>query len=278
MSISFPSPLVKALRSRELALVVGSGLSLGADVHGNFPKWKELPQRLLDVCEDQGLLDAAQLKAKRDLFKSRQRLEQMLAELGALKADLGRAYQKALTDIFRPANAAPGSAHHAVAQLGVRAILSTNYDPLLELTRETQHRQAYTWKESANALGDLHSGRNVLLKIHGTAERSDTVVMTEGEYSDVRKDLSYQAVLSHLLHQFTCLFIGYGMNDPLDLDLVLKWNADAFKTASRRHYALLKDPPDTDVDRYDREYNVQVISYDDYAQLPHILDQLRTAP
>jgi WD40 repeat protein len=278
MSVSFPPPLVKVLRSRELALFVGSGLSLGADVQGNFPTWKQLPQLLIDACERLGRLDATRAKARRDLFTGHHRLETMLSDLGSLKTILGRDYQRALTDIFRPANAAPGAAHRAMAQFEVRAILTTNYDSLLELTPEAQHRQLYTWMESEKALGDLESGRNVLLKLHGTAERSETVVMTADEYSSVRADPSFRAVLSHLLQRFTCFFIGYGMNDPQDLDLVLKWNADAFRSATRRHYALLKDPLDNDIDRYDREYNVQVIPYDDYAQLPLILQQLRTAP
>ncbi|MFE8603750.1 SIR2 family NAD-dependent protein deacylase [Archangium violaceum] len=157
-------------------------------------------------------------------------------------------------------------------------MLTTNYDSLLERFQEAQHRQAYTWKESDLALNDLKSGRHVLLKVHGTAERHDTVVMTESEYRDVRSNPSYRAVLGHLLQGYTFLFLGYGMNDPLDLDLVLKWNAEAFKSAARRHYALLKDPSDSDRDRYEREYNVRVIAYSDHAQLPAILEELqRTA-
>ncbi|HZH17115.1 MAG TPA: SIR2 family protein [Archangium sp.] len=277
MSVSFPKPVLEACRSQSLALFIGSGLSLGRDVKGSFPTWSQLPHRLLDACERLGSLDEQVIQARRGLFSGRMRLEVMLADLGSLRAALDRDYQKALNDIFRPADAAPGAAHQAVARLGVRALLTTNYDPLLERLQEARHRQAYTWKESELALSDLESGRNVLLKVHGTAERHDTVVMTESEYRDVRSNPSYRAVLGHLLQGYTFLFIGYGMNDPLDLDLVLKWNADAFKSAARRHYALLKDPSDTDRDRYEREYNVRVIPYSDHAQLPAILEELQRA-
>ncbi|MFY0572661.1 SIR2 family protein [Archangium lansingense] len=277
MNIPFPKPVLEACRSRSLALFIGSGLSLGRDVKGSFPTWSQLPHRLLDACERLGSLDEQVIQARRALFTGRMRLEVMLADLGSLRAALDRDYQKALNDIFRPADAAPGAAHQAVARLGVRAILTTNYDPLLERLQEAQHRQPYTWKESDLALNDLESGRHVLFKIHGTAERHDTVVMTESEYRDVRSNPSYRSVLGHLLQGYTFLFIGYGMNDPLDLDLVLKWNADAFKSAARRHYALLKEPSDTDRDRYEREYNVRVIPYSDHAQLPAILEELQRA-
>ncbi len=82
-------------------------------------------------------------------------------------------------------------------------------------------------------------------------------------------------MLGYLLQKYTFLFIGYGMNDPLDLDLVLKWNADVFNSVARRHYALLKDPNASERDRYEREHNVKVIPYEDYAQLPIILDNLK---
>ncbi|WP_257461977.1 SIR2 family protein [Archangium lipolyticum] len=277
MSIQFPEPVLEAHRSNTLALFIGSGLSLGRDVKGGFPTWQQLPQRLLDACARWGAMDEQSIQARRALFKGRMRLEVMLADLGSLRSALARDYQKALNDIFRPADAAPGMAHQSVARLGARAILTTNYDSLLERVQETQHRQVYTWRESDLALNDLESGRHVLLKVHGTAERHDTVVMTEREYHEVRSNPSYRAVLSHLLQQYTFLFIGYGMNDPLDLDLVLKWNADAFKSAARSHYALLKDPSDNDRDRYEREYNVRVISYSDHAQLPAFLEELQRA-
>ena len=205
------------------------------------------------------------------------RLEVMLAELGSLRTALGRGYQDALNDIFRPENATPGLVHQRIAELGVSAILTTNYDPLIEELQETPRRHPYTWRESDLALNDLKKGRRVLFKIHGTAERHDTVVLTESEYDRVRSDKSYQGVLRHLLQEYTVLFLGYGMNDPLDLDLVLRWNAEVFKPAARRHYALLKDASGTDSDRYLREYNVQVMDYSKHEDLPAILEALRHA-
>lgn len=66
-------------------------------------------------------------------------------------------------------------------------------------------------------------------------------------------------------------------HDPFDIDMVLKWNAEVFHAAARRHYVLLKDASDTDSDRYLRDYNVQVIPYSDHSALPGILEALRGA-
>ncbi|NOJ93314.1 SIR2 family protein [Corallococcus coralloides] len=274
MSPLLPKPVHDAYRTNTLAICAGSGLSLGRDVQGDFPTWQELPKRLLDACERLDVLDAERIQNKRNFFKNCMRLENMLAELGSLRTALDRDYQRALNEIFRPVKSAPGSVHRALCRLGVRALLTTNYDSLIEEVGETPRRQVYTWNHADLALGDLRSSRKILFKIHGTAERHDTVIMTEREYHEVRANQSYRAVLSYLLQGHTFLFLGYGMNDPLDLDLVLKWNAEAFKSSAQRHYALMKDPSDSDRERYEREYYVRVIPYSDHSQLPDILEEL----
>jgi len=280
MDFSLPAPLLEAYRSKKLALCIGSGLSLSAGVQGHFPSWKDLPFRFIDACSRYGVADDRFIQSQHGLFDSSLSLEDMLAALGVLRSKLGRDfYQRALNDIFRPRDASPGAVHRIIAQLGVRAMLTTNYDGLIEEVSETPRRSVFTWMESAQALHDLKEERSMLLKIHGTAERADTVVLTELEYHRARADRSYQMVLSYLFQGYTFLFLGYGMNDPLDIDRVLKWNADCFGPASPRHYALMKQPSDKEPraqewDRFLREYNVQVLGFCQYGDLQLILEQL----
>ncbi len=282
MNFSFPPPLLEAYRAKKLALCIGSGLSLSQGVQGSFPTWKELPLRFLDACARYGVADSNVIQSHTNLFKSPMSLEQMLSMLGLLRTTLGQDfYQKALNDIFRPRDAKPGPVHQSVARLDIPAILTTNFDPLIELS-EPSSRPVYTWKESPQALHDLESDRPVLLKIHGTANRADTVVMAELEYHQARANQSYQAVLSYLFRGYTFLFLGYGMNDPLDIDLVLKRNTEYFGPAARRHYALMKEPSATEPrasewDRYQREFNIQVLGFRDYGDLAALVESIATA-
>jgi SIR2-like domain len=188
-----------------------------------------------------------------------------------------RKYQAALTAIFRPKMAKPGDVHQALVDLGVDVLATTNYDPLLEAAEGPPARTPYTWMESDKALGDIGEARKVLFKIHGTADREDTVVMTQAEYEKAAKDTSYQRVMSYLFQSYTFLLVGYGNNDPLDLDLVFELNVKAFGSATRTHYALMKDARQSDCDRWQRELNVRVIPYQDHAELPAILRKLRAA-
>jgi hypothetical protein len=122
---------------------------------------------------------------------------------------------------------------------------------------------------------DIQEGRKVLYKIHGTADRNETVVMTQTEYAKARDYQPYQRALVFLLQRYTFLLIGYGMNDPLDLDLVFELNATAFGSAGRTHYALIKGANPRECDRWRRDLNVQVVPYDDHAELPTILRAMR---
>ena len=221
---------------------------------------------------------AARIANKRGSFTSgRLALEDMLSELDTLRTSLVsvRKYQAALSAIFRPRTAAPGDVHRALVDLGVRILATTNYDSLLEAAQGPPLRTPFTWTESDKALGDIDEGRDVLFKIHGTADREDTVVMTQSEYEKASKDKSYPHGMSHLLQNYMFLFIGYGINDPLDLDLVFKRNVEAFGSATRGHCALMKDARQIDRDRWQRGFNVHVLPYQNHDDLPAILRQLR---
>jgi hypothetical protein len=135
-------------------------------------------------------------------------------------------------------------------------------------------RRVYTWQKAAQALEDIQSRRKVLFKIHGTAEDDDSVVMSRAEYHEVAKHGPYQWAMSFLLQNHVFLLVGYGINDPLDLDLLFGLNARDFGTAASTHYALMKDASPTDRDRWQREMNIQVVPYDDHGRLPAILRAL----
>ena len=276
--ITFPPPLVEAYKRDRLAVLFGSGLSIAGDVVGNFPRWKELPERLISEAARHGVLTAEQASAKRAYFRDGDlSLEKMLAELDTLKIALrgARKYQHALNALFRPKDAVPGDVHRALLELQLRILATTNYDELYEHVEGPPVRKAYTWKEADKVLSDIEDERRVLFKVHGTAESEESVVMTSSEYNDAAKHATYQRVLSHILQEYTFLLVGYGMNDPFDLDLVFLLNASSFGSVSRSHYVLMKDVSPSESDRWQREHNVHRVRYEKHEDLPAILRALR---
>ncbi|WP_437923409.1 SIR2 family protein [Sorangium sp. So ce291] len=277
-SFTFPLPVIEAYQQNKLAVLFGSGLSMARDVKGNFPRWSDLPERLLEQVEKHGALSVEQIDGVRRLFQSGYvSLKTMLNCLDLVKNALDevRKYRAAISAVFRPHIMAPGDVHRALAELDLGLLVTTNYDQLLEAVENSPVRAPYTWKESDGALSDINECRKVLFKVHGTAERDDTVVLTRSEYRSAAAHVPYQRTLSYLLQSFTFLLVGYGINDPLDLDLVFELNDGAFGAAARTHYALMNGVNPNDRDRWQRDLNVQVVPYQDHDDLPGILRALR---
>jgi|GEM_PF-3362587 len=270
-----PQDLITAVTDSELALFVGSGLSLGKDVHGDFPAWSQIPELLLDQCLRLGCANEEEIASRRNLFKNPKSLNNMLSDLDGVKELLGLKYQTALNQIFRPREAKCGTVHRAIEELGMAALLTTNYDQIIEQAGGPPDRTIYTWKEADYALADLKDDRKILLKIHGTAERKNTIILTSSEYGRLENDKSYRNIIQYLFQKFTFLFIGYGLNDPLDLDKRLKGTADVFKNGACTHYALLKQPRAEDQDRLLRDYNIKIISYHDHDEILSFILKLK---
>jgi hypothetical protein len=273
-TVPLPNRLIDAFRGGTLAPFLGAGASLSAGVAGDFPLWKDVPLRLLEEAARLGLVDPTFIDNKRRTFAAPMPLRTMLAELGVLKVALDRDYRDAMNRIFRPADAAPGPLHRALAELHCRLVLTANIDQLIEKSDPT--RQAFTWRQAPDLLSDLNDGRDVLFKVHGSVETLNSLVMTQDEYDTASRNKPYQRTLSHLLQSYSFLFVGFSLVDPLDLERVLESNAHAFKHAARPHFALMKSPVGSNADRWRADFNVQPIEYSNHADVIDILRRLKT--
>ncbi|MFZ6179044.1 SIR2 family protein [Nannocystis pusilla] len=290
-----PPLLIQAKRAGKLVPFVGAGLSLGADVKGGYPDWRSLPARLLDKCDQLGVWQSdvdrewLRLRFLRDDplapagFSPRpMALRELLSGLDEVKQKLGREYRDALSTIFRPHDAAPGDAHARVKDLGALLVVTTNFDQLLEAAEPPPARQVYHWKRSSDALADIKKARRVLFKVHGSAEDAESVVLTLKEYELLQTSQEYRRVMDYLVVDHTFLFVGYGMVDPLDLDIILSESVKSLKSATSKHYALLcrLSNEQAEIDRQTKlrdEHNVQVIAYDDHQEVARFLAALARA-
>jgi hypothetical protein len=258
-------------------VLFGSGLSPTKSAGGPFPTWRELPERLLEQALQHGVMLQTHVDARRMLMSGAVSLDTMLAELDTIKSTLrnARKYQAALDAIFSPTGAVCGDVHKALVELGVNLLVTTNYDELLEQAEGPPTRAVYTWQDADNAHSRIKAKRKVLFKIHGTVDKEKTVVMSRRDYDEAARDQSYQQIMRHFLQSYTFLLVGYGINDPHDLDVVFGLNVSAFGCATNTHYALMKDAQQSDKDRWQRDFNVQVMDYPNHGDLPAILRALR---
>lgn len=231
-----PAPdLVQALKRGNVVAVVGSGLSCAA----GFPGWVELIQGICDEAwgthtgqrpdiEDAWqeigsgqLLQAANL-LKQDVLRHEfaGALGRQLRRRRRFEARPGAPGQKPwkVTEGPREIEPVPTASHRMLMQLGLRCVITTNYDDLLE--DAGPNIRAYSWS-SADVPGLLAASKPMVLKIHGDLHHPGDIIAARADYTTgPYMNSPTRAALGALLQSCQPLWIGYGHNDP-DLDLFL---------------------------------------------------------
>ena len=117
--VQAPPALLQALRDGECVLFIGSGLSSGA----GLPSWSNLVRLLADKMHLAGqsedldyFLDVAQVYRQKPDRDEKDQLPQVVRQQ------------------FGGAKGTPTLAHYLLMSLGVRYVITTNYDSLLERT------------------------------------------------------------------------------------------------------------------------------------------------
>ncbi|MDC0669803.1 SIR2 family protein [Nannocystis radixulma] len=293
-SLPEPAPeLVKSLKSRDVVGIVGSGLSCAA----GLPGWIELIRAICDeawdthpnerkdiawawqICEGQPLQAANLLKqdvlagdfagaVARQLLQ-RRRFEVLPELLAQAVEERTAARPWRVTEGPRAVEPWPTASHRMFMQLGLRAVVTTNYDNLLEAAAGDV--KVYSW--SSSDVADLLAARKPLvLKIHGDLDHPNDIIAARADYvGEFRHSATRRAVAS-LLQSNRLLWIGYGHNDP-DLDLVLD---DMRELGIRGGYAIVAEltPP---LRRRLKDVAVSVAELPRHADVPRFLQRLALA-
>jgi hypothetical protein len=240
--LSEPSPtLVQELQDGNVVGVIGSGLSCAA----GLPGWVELIRGLCDEAWDtkaskrQDIVRAWQLSEDRplsatDLLKHRVLGAEFAACLGRqiLYRRTFECEPKALQQAVKGQTGAkpwrvtqspsavtpwPTSSHRLLMRLGLRCVVTTNFDPLLELA--DRDVLSASWS-SADVPDHLAAKRPLILKIHGDLNHPTDLIATRTDYTGPYHTSATRTALAALFRTSRLLWIGYGHNDP-DLDLLL---------------------------------------------------------
>jgi hypothetical protein len=110
----------------------------------------------------------------------------------------------------------PTPSHEALVALGMPILFTTNYDELIE----DAHRVAGL-DVRVSATEDEFKARlreeppYHLVKLHGSIDRPQTIVLTRDDYSRARK--ARREMLGHLRQEMaraSFLFVGFSLSDP----------------------------------------------------------------
>jgi PAS domain S-box-containing protein len=254
----FPKDLIDTIVAGQAIAVVGSGLSVAA----GLPSWKKLLEMMVAECEEHF-----------PEFSDAKELRKMLAQdhyldvAGECSKRLGKAlYRDFMQRTFRAGGHRPTRQHWPLLQLPFSAILTTNYDNLIEqaflqLNRRSAPPPVYTQKSLAELARVAGEKQFFILKLHGHMDDIDTVVLTQADYQEIiYKNVAYRTALSALMLTKTLVFIGYSLRDP-DLNFILDEQVSIYQHFNRRHFAFVADPGTILSRSFAERFNIEIIPY-----------------
>lgn len=233
-----------ALARRQLAVIVGSGVTAAATQGAPTATWRGLVIDGIDRCESLGRRDHAWAARAREDVNSQYDFDLIVAAEKATDGLGGRTgpdYRRWLTDSIGTLQATDASVLHAVAALGKAGALlvTTNYDGLLS---EELEWEPVTWRDSARLQSILRGREDGVVHLHGYWRDPESVVFGASSYADILSTPGVAAFLKTTVYARTLLFVGFGagLHDP-NFSALRKWMRTDLGDSEIRHYRLVRD-------------------------------------
>jgi WD40 repeat protein len=268
--MDIPGDLVKKIADGNCVVFVGSGLSIAA----GLPGWPDLLRQMIRWAEEHGkeMSDRADLEKDIDNNKLLDVAEEMRERLGE------NDFRQFMVEVFCNPDLGPVEAHELLTEIPFSAVITSNYDTFVEDTwiRKGSSSLVFTQLDYPELAGALRDDKFYVLKVQGTINRMETIILGRSDYREVMfSNPAYQQHLATLFSTKTVLFLGFALTDPDLMTLMDKLGA-IFKGYGGKHYALMhvKEVPPYRQNRFERDYNIHIIPYDDHSEVPVFLREL----
>ena len=256
-----PPTLLKALKDARAVAIVGSGLSSASGA----PSWDKLIEAVAGEAESLCPKERTRVKKARALLGKGNYLD----SAGMLKDVLGEQfYPTVARRVGR--HLRPNASHAILVQLPFRAIVTTNFDILLEdAMPQGASWPVYPWFDD-DLPWHVRNMDRLLLKLHGDIDHPKKIVLAREDYDGPIYSGKTRSALEALFVTCHPFFIGYGHRDP-DLDLLVdKLGAQAGLSGG---FALVTGK-DTARDRRIEKAKMFAIHVDCHDDVPTFLAQL----
>ena len=224
-----PAALIQACVDRECVLYGGAGLGAWA----GFPVWPSFVRRLLDWAVQDQRIEPGFAESMRAAIRQGDLDAAADNVVSAVLEREPEALHTFLRGLFLRKK--PLSGVHKVLQgIPFSAVLTTSFDDLFE--RTYPEAPVFTPRQSEPLLDALSRRRFFLLKLYGTLDRPDTVMVAPAQYEAVvGGNAGFAQCMETLLFSRTLLFIGASLEG---IEACLR--SIALPTGIKRtHYALV---------------------------------------
>jgi hypothetical protein len=252
-----PGSLVQACADGECVLYAGAGLS----ARSGFPIWKSFVEKLLEWAVNNNLISKKYSESLRLTLKQGDSdlvVDSIVSELNPKNREELLTY---LQKIFLDTSNQLSNAHHILKEIGFNAILTTNFDDLLERTFGYSADQIYTPQDTEPLLNRLAKREFFILKLHGTPEKPGTVLLAPSQYEDsIAGNLPFSEFMESLFFSRTLLFLGASLEG---IETYLE-GINFRGYIPHHHYALAAVSGrawQAKADMLERRYGIQVLPY-----------------
>ena len=259
-----PERLFWEVRRGACVLFAGAGLSSQVKRNGGrpLPLWGALLREIAEAACGDGYPvteDLFQTIDKGQLLEVGQELQKMVHP---------SALETYLAKIFAHPAILPSPAHLALPAMRLRAIVTSNYDTLIEdaYGKETGSLPlTMTYRDYVSRQrSPIRNNDFFIYKIHGDYRDASTIALGTRSYQDlVHWNPGYRFLLESIFSAYTVLFVGFSGTDP-DLAHVLDALAARFRAQSAAHYILLPRGrwTETEKRRAEEDRGLELIEYD----------------
>ncbi|TDD57341.1 hypothetical protein E1263_24220 [Kribbella antibiotica] len=250
-----PEHLGSVLARPDTIVFVGSGVSIWS----GMPSWGSLLEGLAEHLDRNGY--SSEL-IRRELAGGDYLLAASYGFDGLTEMDRCVFLRSVLLD----SEAVPSELHRAIAGLGSRCFVTTNYDRLLE--RGLSEYRPGEYYEVVTPLQQLEVASIVqarserfVFKPHGDLGSCDSIVLTREDYREFHSQRRhvFEAMRTLLLSR-PVVFIGFGLKDPAFL-LIRDSIYSAFGGNPADHFAIMPDVLPAEADYWRRNYGIHLVSY-----------------
>jgi hypothetical protein len=161
-----------------VAFFVGAGLSQPA-----FPAWRDVLNRLVDLCCDRGCLTYPQDELRGLIADGKDYVEIAETLVDALDPATFRAFMERMFDRDIDANAVP-AAYRDLFGLRPKLVITTNYDRIPNVVAPGTYR-VFSHSQAAEALRAIEAGRPTVVKLHGDIQDQISLVLTRRDYQRI---------------------------------------------------------------------------------------------
>lgn len=167
--------------------------------------------------------------------------------------------------------------HAALVRLDLPLLFTTNYDELIEAAyAEAGQQLRVSISEEQFRARRVERPHRHLVKMHGSIDQPDSIVLTRSDYARARADRKEMlGFLRNEMAETSFLFVGFSLSDPNfnllhdDIRLVYGMNIPASYTVQGRRNSVK--------DRYLRSLDVNTIWLDGWNAMPDFLTRINPA-